>query len=131
MRYFRSTAAVYESIRSQLDAAWGYPNAETKTLTAIPPVGELPADQQGRVYLAISAAYCEYVLPSQMLPELLASGAVEELTAAEYAAVFPPPDPPEPTAPASSPTLSPTAAPSGGGTLAPGVAPSLGGAIVR
>lgn len=91
MRYFRSTAAVYESIRSQLDAAWGYPNAETKTLTAIPPVGELPTDPQGRVYLAISAEYCDYILPSQMLPELLASGAVEEIDAAAYAAVLPPP----------------------------------------
>lgn len=91
LRYFRSAAAVYESIRSQLDAAWGYPNAETKTLTAIPPVGELPADGQGRVYLAISAAYCDYILPSQMLPELLASRAVEEIDAAEYEAVFPTP----------------------------------------
>ena len=86
LRYFRSTAAVYESIRSQLDAAWGYPNAETKTLTAIPPVGELPADGQGRVYLAISAAYCDYILPSQMLPELLASGAVEEIDREAYMA---------------------------------------------
>lgn len=91
MRYFRSIAAVYESIRSQLDAAWGYPNAETKTLTAIPSVGELPTDPQGRVYLAISAEYCEYILPSQMLPELLASGAVEEIDAAAYESVFPTP----------------------------------------
>lgn len=92
-RYFRSTAAVYESIRSQLDAAWGYPNAETKTLTAIPPAADLPADPQGRVYLAISAEYCDYILPSQMLPELIASGAVEEIDAAAYAAVLPPVEP--------------------------------------
>lgn len=90
MRYFRSLPTVYESIRSRLDAAWGYPNDETKTLTAIPPAAELPVDQQGRVYLAIDAAYCDYILPSQMLPELLASGAVEELTAAEYEAALPP-----------------------------------------
>lgn len=88
-RYFRSTAAVYESIRSQLDAAWGYPNAETKTETAIPPAAQLPTDSQGRVYLAISAEYCDYILPSQMLPELIASGAVEEIDAAAYAAVLP------------------------------------------
>ena len=90
MRYFRSTAAVYESIRSQLDAAWGYPNVETKTETALPAVNELPADAHDRVYLAISAEYCDYILPSQMLPELLASGAVEEIDAAVYAAVLPP-----------------------------------------
>jgi hypothetical protein len=41
------------------------------------------------VYLAISAAYCDYILPSEMLPQLLASGAVEEVTAAVYQAVLP------------------------------------------
>lgn len=89
MRYFRSTPTIYEQARSTLDAAWGYPNAETKTETAIPPVGDLPTDGQGRVYLAISAAYCDYILPSEMLPELLASGAVEEVDAATYQAVLP------------------------------------------
>lgn len=58
------------------------------------------------------------------------NAAVEVLPWADAVALLPP-DQPEPTAPASSPTLSPTAAPSGGGTLAPGVAPSLGGAIRR
>ena len=90
MRYFRSTPAVYGSICSQLDAAYGYPNAETKTERALPLAADLPADAQGRVYLAISAEYCEYILPSEMLPQLLASGAVEEVDAATYAAVLPP-----------------------------------------
>lgn len=86
MRYFRSTAAVYEAIRAQLDAAYGYPNAETKTLTSIAPAADAPHDAQGRVYLAISADYCEYNLPAELLPQLLASGAVEEITQAEYQA---------------------------------------------
>jgi len=87
-RYFRSHADTYEAIRSQLDRAWGYPNEATKTQTAIPPADTLPRDASGRVYLAISAEYCEFILPSQMLPELLASGAVIEVTAEEYAALF-------------------------------------------
>lgn len=90
MRYFRSTPAVYAAICSQLDAAYGYPNAETKTERTLPLAETLPADDQGRVYLAISAEYCDYILPSEMLPELLASGAVEEIDAAAYAAVLPP-----------------------------------------
>lgn len=90
MRYFRSTPAVYGSICSQLDAAYGYPNAETKTERALPLAADLPADDQGRVYLAISAEYCEYILPSEMLPQLIASGAVQEIDAATYAAVLPP-----------------------------------------
>jgi hypothetical protein len=89
MRYFRATPAVYSDICVQLDAAYGYPNAETKTERALPLVAELPSDDQGRVYLAVSAQYCEYNLPAEMLPQLIAAGLVEELTAEEYAAVIP------------------------------------------
>jgi len=89
MRYFRSTPAVYTSICAQLDAAYGYPNPETKTERTLPLASDLPSDSQGRVYLAISADYCEFILPSQMLPELIASGAVEEIDAAAYEAMLP------------------------------------------
>ncbi len=89
MRYFRSTTAVYAGICSQLDAAYGYPNSDTKTERALPLASELPADGQGRVYLAVDAAYCDYILPGEMLPQLLASGAVEEVDAATYAALLP------------------------------------------
>lgn len=89
MRYFRSTPAVYAGICSQLDAAYGYPNAETKTDRTLPLASDLPADGQGRVYLAVDAAYCDYILPGQMLPQLLAGGAVEEVDAATYAALLP------------------------------------------
>ena len=90
MRYFRSTPAVYTGVCSQLDAAYGYPNAETKTERALPLPEELPADAQGRVYLAILQEYCDYILPSEMLPQLLASGAVNEVSEAEYRALLPP-----------------------------------------
>lgn len=91
MRYFRSTPAIYADICAQLDEAYGYPNAETKTLRTLPLTAELPSDGQGRVYLAISAEYCDYILPSEMLPPLLASGMVEEIAAAKYEAVLPDP----------------------------------------
>jgi hypothetical protein len=89
MRYFRSTPAVYASICEQLDAAYGYPNVETKTARTLPLASDLPSDAQGRVYLAVSNDYCEYVLPSQLLPQLLASGAVEEVAEAQYKALMP------------------------------------------
>jgi hypothetical protein len=75
---------VYEQARLHLDSAWGYPNEATRTVTAIPPASDLPMDSQGMVYLDVSSEYCEYVLPSQMLPQLLASSAVEEIDAATY-----------------------------------------------
>lgn len=84
MRYFRASVAVYESICTQLNTAYGYPNEATKTERALPLVAELPSDSNGNVYLGISEAECNYVLPSEMLPQLLASGAVEEITQADY-----------------------------------------------
>lgn len=92
MRYFCALTAVYASICDQLDAAYGYPNAETKTERTLPLAADLPADGQGRVYLAVDAAYCDFILPGEMLPDLLASGAVEELTQAQYLAVAPWPE---------------------------------------
>lgn len=89
MRYFRALPAVYADICAQLDAAYGYPNAETKTERTLPLAADLPTDNQGRLYLAVDAAYCDFILPGQMLPDLLASGAVEELTEAQYLAVAP------------------------------------------
>lgn len=89
MRYFRSTPTVYASICDQLDAAYGYPNAETKTARTLPLVSELPSDAQGRVYLAVPQEFCDYILPAEMLPQLLASGAVEEVGEAAYRALLP------------------------------------------
>lgn len=90
-RYFRSSAAVYEQIRAQLDSSYGYPSEATKTETSIPPADTLPKDEDGRVYLGVSRDYCDYILPSQMLEEMLASGAVEEVAEQHYNAVAMPP----------------------------------------
>jgi hypothetical protein len=95
MRYFRSTPAVYANICAQLDAAYGYPNSETKTERTLPLAADLPSDDAGRVYLAVPAEYCEYNLPSELLPQLIAAGMVEEITAEQYAALLPA-DPVEP-----------------------------------
>lgn len=86
MRYFRCLAGdeVYEQIRATLDAAWGHPNAETKTVTCIDPASVAPRDTQGRIMLATSEAFCEYEAAAQMLPQLLNSGMIEEIGATEY-----------------------------------------------
>jgi hypothetical protein len=90
MRYFRAAnAAVYEAIRAELDAAYGYPSGGT--LTSITPAAEAPADDAGRVYLLASQAECEYPAVAERLPGLLASGAVEEVAAADWDALFTPP----------------------------------------
>lgn len=86
MRYFRCLAGdeVYEQIRATLDAAWGHPNADTKTVTCIDPANVAPRDTQGCIMLATSDSFCEYEAAAQMLPQLLDSGMIEEIDAATY-----------------------------------------------
>ena len=92
MRMFRSSAAVYEQVRASLDAAWGLPNG-LGTATCIEPADTAPRDGQGRVVLAVHDSFCEFPAVAELLPQLLASGAVEEITAAEYQAAVQTPDP--------------------------------------
>lgn len=84
IRYFRTTAAVYEQVRRTLDAAWGYPDEERRTDTAIRPAARCPRDTQGRVYLSVPSEFCEFEAVAGVLPNLLTLGAVEELSAGQY-----------------------------------------------
>ena len=90
MRYFRSTASVYAAFCTQLDAVYGYPNQETKTVRALPALDELPTDDAGRVYLAVSREECEYAAIASMLSQALAAGQVEEIDEPTYRASLPP-----------------------------------------
>jgi hypothetical protein len=86
VRYFRATAAVYADICAQLDAAYGYPNPATKTERALPLAASLPQDSNGLLYLAVTSEKCEYILPSEMLPQLITAGLIEEIDAATFSA---------------------------------------------
>lgn len=84
-RYFRTTdAALYEDIRLQLDAAWGHPLPSGTTLTCIAPAVVAPRDAVGRILLAVRPEFCEFPAVAAILPDLLASGAVEEIAAEDY-----------------------------------------------
>ena len=89
-RYFRSTDEMLSLVNAQLDAAYGYPNEATRTNTALPPAAECPHDAEGRVYLAVDGTYCDFILPSEMLPQLIDSGMVEEIDEAAYVSILPP-----------------------------------------
>lgn len=94
MRYFRTPdAALYESIRLQLDAAWGHPTPDGKTVTCIDPVAVAPRDQSGSVLLAVREEFLAYEPAASILPQLLASGAVAEITEAEFSAAVAAPTP--------------------------------------
>ena len=87
MRYFRCDAGdeAYEQARLALDAAWGHPNAETKTQTCIDPAAVAPRDASGRIVLAVNETFCAYSAAEQMLGYMISSGAAAEITEAEYA----------------------------------------------
>lgn len=92
MRYFRATETVYEQARAALDAAWGLPNA-LGTQTCIEPAATAPRDAQGRVLLAVHDEFPQFPVAAELLPQLIASGAVEEITKAEYQAAMEQPTP--------------------------------------
>jgi len=87
-RFFKTEEQTYEAIRLQLDAAWGHPNALAET--CVEPAATAPHDAAGMVVLAVMAEFCDYEAVAAVLPSLLASGAVVEITASEYAAAMPP-----------------------------------------
>lgn len=90
VRYFRATAAVYEQVRAALNEAWGYPDPVRKTLSAIAPASTRPKDSAGRVYISVPSEFCEFEAVAALLPPLLESGAVEEVSEQAYRALFPP-----------------------------------------
>lgn len=83
-RFFRSSPEVYETVRLQLDAAFGYPDGVTSTVWE--PLANAQRDTHGRCLLAVRAESCERPQVAAMLPQLLASGAVEEISEDEYRA---------------------------------------------
>jgi len=95
MRYFRCLAGdeTYEQARLTLDAAWGHPNAETNTLTCFNPAENAPRDTQGRAMLAVNDEFVAYPAAAEMLTQLLAIGAVEEITEDAYRAALESPSP--------------------------------------
>lgn len=83
--YLRTADAdLYESIRLQLDAAWGHPTPDGQTITCFDPAAVAPRDAAGRLLLAVNDEFVTWEPAATLLPQLLASGAVEEIDAAEY-----------------------------------------------
>jgi hypothetical protein len=90
-QYFRTAnSELYETIRLQLDAAWGHPTPDGRTLTCIQPAASAPRDSEGRILLAVQADFVTYEPVASILPELLAGGSVEEITREQYLAALPP-----------------------------------------
>ena len=86
MRFFRASSALYEAIRSQLDAAYQVPAGET----SITPAAEAPQDAQGRCYVAVRDEHCEQEPWLTGVSLALANGA-EEVSEEAYQSILPQP----------------------------------------
>lgn len=79
--FFRITdEAVYEQVRLSLDAVWGH---EPPT-TCVDPAAVAPRDANGNILLAVRSEFVAFDAVAEMLPGLLASGAVQEISETEY-----------------------------------------------
>jgi hypothetical protein len=85
--FFRTANdALYEQVRLGLDAAWGH----EPPATCIDPAAVAPRDSAGRIVLAVRKEFADFPAAAAMLPDLLASGAVEQISEADYQAAISP-----------------------------------------
>jgi len=85
-RFFKSSPAVYSGVLANLDAAWGFPKQGFSHCFL--PLNYAP-QSGGFAFLAIQSADADMEPAASMLPDLLASGQVVEVTAADYRAAMP------------------------------------------
>jgi hypothetical protein len=84
-RFFRCYSdEAYEQARLSLDAAWGHPTPDGRTVTCVDPASVGPRDNDGYILVAINAQRCEWPELSSLISALLASGVGQEITAQEY-----------------------------------------------
>lgn len=89
-RFFVAASdAACEQVRGALNAAWGLPDGKTETCFL--PASKLPHDAQGRPMLAVDAPFCDLPAVADVLPGVIDSGAVWEITRQQYDAALPPP----------------------------------------
>ena len=89
-RFLKASPAVYEQVRAQIDAAWGYPTAYTAT--SIPTAAEQHKAADGDCIMGVTTEWTTWEPVATVLPQLIAAGAVVELTEAQYWAAMPQPE---------------------------------------
>ena len=80
-RFFSATDAAYEAARATVDAAMGYPDADTATIWQ--PAASAPHDADGNAMLALWCELADIAAVAAVLPTLA------EIDEAEYRARLP------------------------------------------
>lgn len=86
-RFFCAPASVYESVRAALDRAWSLPDGTT----CIEPAATAPVGSNGMVYVAIPSDACDWSPVNEILPKMLTSNQIQEVSAREYQNAMPKP----------------------------------------
>lgn len=87
MRYFRiSDDGVYEQARTWLDSQFGH----ASPCTCVDPAAVAPRGSDGFILLAVRDAFVEFAAVQQVLPSLLVSGAVSEVSESTYRSAIQP-----------------------------------------
>ena len=76
-RFFATTDATYEGMRTAVDSAWGYPTSAT--LTCVPPAAEQWHDASGRVVIALTLEWLSWEPVPTMIGGAIAAGLVSEI----------------------------------------------------
>lgn len=80
-RFFRTNNdELYEQIRLTLDATWGH----VPPTTCIEPAATAPRDKNNNIILSVKQEFVEFEAVQEILPDLLNSGAIIEITEEEY-----------------------------------------------
>lgn len=80
-RFFRTdNDELYEQIRLGLDATWNH----IPPTTCIEPAETAPRDKNNNIILAVKQEFTEFEAVQQILPDLLNSGSIIEITEEEY-----------------------------------------------
>ena len=88
IRFFTMPAGVYESARAALDLAFGLPNGKAET--CLPPAADAP-QHHGACVIPLRGEWAQWPEVAAMLEQMTASGAVTEISLADFMASRPVP----------------------------------------
>lgn len=91
MRFLAVNADAYEPMRAEVDAASGFPDADTETMWNPATVAPVAAD--GRLLLALPDAIATLGVVAAAIGARLDTGECVEISEAEYRAMLPPEPP--------------------------------------
>jgi hypothetical protein len=90
-RFLKAAPAVYESLRAQIDSAWGFPTLHTQT--SMPPAADQNKHADGDCIMAVRVSWLAWEPVATLIPQAIEDGLIAEMSEAEYWASVAKPEP--------------------------------------